>query len=105
MKKNPYDEKKLDKLIEKATIDCYNDYEARSGFGATLEDELTVPFTATVLDEKVVISRVRDEGDQVVALIIKNEKLHKISVLDLQDVKPAKHTLWIEAYRKFLSGC
>ena len=97
-----YSEKKLDKLIEKATIDCYSDYEARSGFGATLEDELTVPFRATVLGEDVVVNKVDDEGDRIVAVIRKDKKLHNISILDLKDMKPANYALWIEAYRKFL---
>ncbi len=104
-KKDRYDEKKLDKLIEEATVDCYNDYEARSGFGATLEDELTVPFRETVLGEDVVVNKVKDEGDRIVAVIRKNKELHKAGILDLKNVEPAKHALWIEAYRKFLREC
>ena len=101
MNNKKYDKKKLDELIERATMDCYDESEALSGFAVTLEDELETPFTANVLGEDVVISRVLGDHKRIVAVIRKSKKLHKIDVLDLRNVKPARNAVWIEAYRRF----
>ena len=46
----------LQKLIERATVDCYDEYEQRAGFCATLDDNLGFPFEANVVGEKVKVT-------------------------------------------------
>ena len=41
---------RLDAMIAEATVDCYNESEEATGLFTMLEQNLAVPFTATVLD-------------------------------------------------------
>jgi hypothetical protein len=43
----------LDALIEEATVDTYDEIEAVNGFLAAIDEQLTVPFTTTVLGVEV----------------------------------------------------
>ena len=40
--------RKLDKMIEEATVDCYDELEQASGFYTMIEDHLAVPFATEV---------------------------------------------------------
>jgi hypothetical protein len=56
----------LDKLIEEATVDCYNDEEQLSGFFSMMEDNLALPFATRVLgvEASVVAIEMDDERPQ-----------------------------------------
>lgn len=41
--------RKLDKMIEEATVDCYDEREQASGFYTMIEDHLVVPFPTQIL--------------------------------------------------------
>ena len=43
----------LDKLIEEATTDAYNESEQAGGFFAMIEEHLSLPFTTQVLGQAV----------------------------------------------------
>ena len=45
--------KKLDKLIEEATVDAYNDSEQACGFLTMIEEHIRCPFNAKVVGEVV----------------------------------------------------
>jgi hypothetical protein len=53
----------LDKLIEEATVDCYNEEEQASGFFAMIEDNLTLPFTTRMLGIEVSVAAVEMDDD------------------------------------------
>jgi hypothetical protein len=55
------DKKELDKMIEEATVDCYNEDEAFTGILYTLADNLSFPFKAKVMGESVEIIGIDDE--------------------------------------------
>ena len=42
--KGSYDREYLEKLIEEAIIDCYNEYEQAVGMFTKIEEELDLPF-------------------------------------------------------------
>ena len=48
----------LDKLIEEATVDCYNESEEVTGIFTMLEENLAVPFSTTLLEVEVTVERV-----------------------------------------------
>ena len=54
----------LDKMIEEATVDCYDEQEQASGFFTMIEDNLVFPFTARVfgIDVSVVGIEMDDDG-------------------------------------------
>src|ERR1700688_3951253 len=45
--------RKLDKMIEEATVDCYDELEQASGLYMMIEDNLAVPFETQVLGVEV----------------------------------------------------
>lgn len=92
----------LEKLIEEATIDCYDEYEQRAGFCATLEDKLHFPFKATVVGEEVDIIGLDQEDDRIVAICKRNNKKYSVDILSIT-VNPTEvnGSEWIEAYRKW----
>lgn len=52
----------LDDMIETIIVDCYNDSEAATAFLTVLEEEVTFPVEATLLDTPVVVTGL-DEDD------------------------------------------
>ncbi len=46
-------QKHLDKLLEEATVDCYDEYEVFTGVVITLAENLPFPFDAKVIGETV----------------------------------------------------
>jgi hypothetical protein len=71
------DEKKLEALLEQATVDCYDEEEEFSGVLCALEDNLTFPLQAEAMGEPIevlglderrsslrrgIVARVRKDG-------------------------------------------
>jgi hypothetical protein len=48
-------EEELDALVERATVDAYNDEEQLAGFAVMIEDNLEMPFEITVLGVMVTV--------------------------------------------------
>ena len=92
----------LDALIERATVDFYNDSEARTGFYEALRMELKFPFTARVLGEQVMVHDLDLSREGVVEVIChRGKKVHRVAMLSL-DVPPETPKVeWLLAYRKF----
>lgn len=95
-------EEKLKELIEEATIDCYDEYEQRSGFYTMLEDNLGFPFKATVVGEAVEVIGVEQEDERIDAICKRKGKTYNVDILNIE-YKPGevKGYEWIEAYRKW----
>jgi len=91
----------LDKLIEVATTDAYNESEQVSGFFTLIEDNLVVPFTARVPGQ--VVTRVDlTESDQIVAICMLGNTAQAIPILDLPIPTPLPQGAeWIAAYRRW----
>ncbi|MDP2907025.1 MAG: calcium-binding protein [Nanoarchaeota archaeon] len=93
-----------DKIIEEATVDCYDENEAFQGVVCTLSDELEFPFDAKLLGQEVEVTGVDENSSGLKAGIIMkvsfNGKKYKASLLtlDITD-KSNKNNKLIEAYR------
>ena len=60
---------KLDKLIEEAIVDCYNESEQIGGIYSMLEDNLDLPFQTEVLGVRVTVERIDlTDEDEIVAI-------------------------------------
>src|SRR5947207_5824043 len=78
--------RKLDKMIEEATVDCYDELEQASGFYTMIEDHLAVPFTTQVLGVEVSVVGVEmDDNGSLKAVCERNGKRQLIGLIDLQD--------------------
>ena len=93
----------LDKLIEEATVDCYNDSEEITGIFTMLEENLTVPFATKLLGLEVVVERVDlNKAGEIVAVCRRGRERLRVPVIDLPLSEPRpKGAEWIDAYRRW----
>jgi len=96
---------RLEKLVEEATVDAYDDGEQRSGFFTMIEDHLALPFEAEVLGMPVTIERIdMTAAGEIVAICKRGGKRQAIPILELAMPVPApRGSEWIEAYRYWAS--
>ena len=95
--------KYLDKLIEEATVDAYNDSEQAGGFFTMVEDHLSLPFVTQVLGQEVTVAKVDiTKGDHIVAICSRGKATQANPILDLPlpDPRP-EGAEWIDAYRRW----
>lgn len=94
----------LDELIDRATVDCYNEDEQITGLFTMIEDNLAVPFQTSVLGISVTVKSVElTDHNQIVAICHRNGLRQAIPILDLPPPAPAPPGAeWIEAYRRWL---
>lgn len=104
MRKVPrFTAKYLDRLIEEATVDAYNESEQAGGFFALIEEHLAVPFTTQVLGQEVTVAKVdMTNRDQIVAICSRGKVKQAIAILDLpMPDPPPEGAEWIDAYRRW----
>ena len=61
--KGSYNREHLEKLIEEAIIDCYNEHEQAVGMFTKIEEELGLPFRTWILGMDVAVIAVEQEDD------------------------------------------
>lgn len=96
----------LERLIEEATVDAYNESERRVGFLTMIEEKLDLPFTTHVLGVEISVERIdMTPADEIVAICRRGRKRQAIPILELPLPKPPPAGAeWIEAYRRWLRG-
>lgn len=94
-------EAELDALVERATVDAYDEYEQLSGFHVALEEHLAVPFQTTVLGVEVTVTKIDlVPGSGIVAICKRGKQRQAIGILDLPLPTPRPAgSEWIDAYR------
>ncbi len=98
------DQKRLDELLEQATVDCYDEEEEFAGVLTTLDDSLSFPLQAEALGEPVEVigldSRRSSLRQGIVARVRKGGREYRVGLADLHfsDPDPAS-TEWLEMYR------
>ena len=96
----------LEKLVEEAIIDAYNESEQVSGFYTMLEDNLKLPFETELLGVAVTVESVdMTEDEQIVAICGRAGKKQEIPILSLPlPSPPPAGWEWIAAYRHWRRG-
>ena len=94
---------RLDKLIEEATVDCYNESEEATGIFTMLEENLAVPFTTKLLGIEVKVERIDlNDAGEIVAVCRRDREKLRVPVVDLPLPEPKpKGAEWIDAYRRW----
>ena len=95
--------KYLDKLIEEATTDAYNESEQAGGFFTMIEENLALPFVTQVLGQEVTIAKIDiTKRDEIVAICSRGKATQAIPILDLPmpNLRPEGKE-WIDAYRRW----
>jgi len=99
--------KRLDELIEEATVDCYSEEEEHTGLLTMIEDNLVCPFQAKVIGEKVTVVALEwpETGYGMMAVCERNGKQHRVDITSLEWVKPLPEGFeWVEAYFAWREG-
>jgi hypothetical protein len=99
----PPSPRRLDALIEQATVDAYGEAEQATAFLTVLEEYLTLPLRATVLGETVVVEKIDlNRADELIAICRHRGKRQKLRLLDLElPVPRPKGAEWVAAYHRW----
>lgn len=97
---------KLRQMIEDATVDANGETEQLTSFLTVLQEQLQVPFEATVLGVPVTVRRVDlTDADEIVAVCYRGKTRQAIPILSLPLPAPRPAGWeWIEAYRRWARG-
>ena len=102
-------QKRLDELLEEATVDCYGDDEVFTGVVVTLAENLPFPFEAEVLGETVEVIGIDDSRSDmrrgVIATVRKGKKEYSVALSELQVSKNTQTNEWFEMYKYWVQGC
>ncbi len=106
-KKSAKDRDRLQALIEEATVDCYDESEARMGMVTAVVEGVVCPFTAKVIGETLEVTSLEEsrEGARVMAVCRYKGKEYRIDInsLDWPKEKPEGFER-VEAYREWLKS-
>ena len=96
----------LQKLIEEATVDCYDKEEQAIGFLTMIEDNLALPFTTRVLGvEASVVAVEMDNDGSLEAVCERGGEKQRIGLSNLPlPSPPPSGAEWIAAYRRWACG-
>jgi hypothetical protein len=99
----PPSPRRLEALIEEATMDAYGESEQATAFLTVLEEHLALPFAATVLGEVVVVEKIDLSGaDELIAMCRRRGKRQKVRLVDLElPVPRPKGAEWVAAYHRW----
>ncbi len=95
------DPKRLEELIEEATVDCYDEEEQHSGLLTMIEDEVVFPFSAKVMGDVVQVTGMKwpDQGYGLKLICEKHAATYEIDVGSIEWIEPVPEGFeWIEAY-------
>jgi len=92
---------RLAKLVEEATVDCYDETEQVMGLLTMIEDNLGLPFETRILGMPVTVECVNVTGrDDIVAVYRRGGERQAVRLLDLPlPSPPPAGSEWIAAYR------
>ncbi len=98
------DQKRLDELLEQATVDCYDEEEEFAGVLNTLDDNLSFPLQAEALGEPVEVvgldSRRSSLRTGIMARVRKGGGEYTVGLANLHFVEPDPASAeWLEVYR------
>ena len=93
-------------MISEAITDCYNESEQAIGLFTMVEENLRLPFSATVLGIHVNVQKVEiNDAGEIVAVCSRGAEKQRIPLVDLSLPFPRPEGAeWIEAYRRWARG-
>lgn len=93
--------KRIDELIEEATVDCYGEAEEHTGLLTMIQDNVVCPFRARVIGEEIEVIDLEwpDSGYGLMAVCKRKGKKHRVDITSLEWRKPYPEGVeWIAAY-------
>ena len=100
----PLRDARIEKLIERATVDAFDETEQRVGFFTMLENDLALPFDTKILGATTTVEGIDfSPAEEIVALCRRGQSRQQIPILDLPLPRPAPPgAQWIDAYRRWV---
>ena len=103
------DDKRLQELLDQATVDCYDEEEEFGGVLCTLEDNLIFPLQAEAMGEPVEVLSLDNRRSSlrrgIVARVRRDDKEYLVGLSELVFVDPdASSAEWLEMYRYWADG-
>jgi len=98
---------RLEKLIEEATIDCYDEEEQHSGLLTMIGDNVECPFNAKIVGEEIRVVEFEwpKKGFGLYAICEREGKRHRVDVNSIEWIQPHPEGFeWIEAYLYWREG-
>ena len=97
---------RLDAMIEEAIVDAYTEAEQASGFHATVDQHLELPFETVVLGMAATVKKIDvTSAGEIVAICYRRRDRQAIPILELPlPDPPPTGWEWIEAYRRWARG-
>ncbi len=95
------DRKRLQTLIQEATVDCYDEEEQQVGLLTMIEENVVCPFRARVIGEEVELTGFEPpkQGTGLFALCQRAGRTYRVDVTSLEWIDPKPEGFeWIEAY-------
>jgi len=92
----------LEKIIQDATVDCYDESEALSGWETTLEENIRVPQDCTTNHHQATLLKFTGSANSINALVLVDGKklIVPIETIKLLD---SKQDLFIQAYKQAMT--
>jgi energy-converting hydrogenase A subunit M len=109
MKHRKTSQEEIDKIIDEATVDCYDEYEAFAGVVSYLSDEISFPFKAKWLGDVVEVIGIDSEEssceNEVMAQILTEEDEYTIALEELESMPDdAVNSKYLEMYEYWIRG-
>ena len=101
------DLKRLEALIDEATIDCYGEEEQHAGLLTMIKEKVECPFQAKVIGEKVVVTGFEwpEAGYGLFAVCERDGREYRVDLNSLEFTRPRPEGYeWIEAYILWREG-
>ncbi len=102
-------QEEIDRMIDEATVDCYNEHEAFVGVVCYLSDEMSFPFRAKWLGDVVEVIGIDDEESgyekEVMAQILTEEDEYTIALDELEPMPDdTVNSKYFEMYEYWIRG-
>jgi len=90
----------FEKIIEEATVDCYDEYEQISGWACVLEDNLPVPCKCLIGKENAILEKIdtNSNSTEIFGIVILNKSKIRVPIEDIS-LENLDSTKYIDAYR------
>jgi len=97
-------ERRYQEMVEAATVDSYNDSELITGWYTMIEENLAVPFNASILGVPVRVDKVGlTDNEQIVVRCCHGRHQQLVPILDLLLPMPRPAgSDWIDAFRRWV---
>ena len=102
-------QEKIDKMIDEATVDCYDEHEAFVGVVCYLTDEMSFPFRAKWLGDVVEVIGIDNEEsgyeNEVIAQILTDDDEYTVSLDELESMPgDTVNIKYLEMYEYWIRG-